>query len=178
METGSGVSTLIAGYSLQKNGHGRMISLEHDKYYLNETAKSVEHHQLGNCVQVVYAPLTDLNLQGQKYSWYDRSVLNTIKPASIGILLVDGPPGNTQRLARYPALPVLVKYLKDDALVIVDDADRDDEREMIHRWRQEFRCLKVNYIPSEKGVAVMTFDHKLEGDLPKCHPQPDLGATQ
>jgi predicted O-methyltransferase YrrM len=173
VEMGSGISTLVAGYSLQKNGCGRLISLEHDAFYAQQTSKLVERHHLRSYVEVLHAPLTSIDIQGGRYSWYDRSILRMIEPRSIGVLLVDGPPGPLQKLARYPVLPVLYEYLRDDALIMVDDADRQDEREMIDRWRQEFRCLKIDYLTSVKGIAEITFDRRPASINRKFRPRSD-----
>lgn len=38
VDTGSGVSTLVAAYALQKLGRGKVVALEHDRAYANELA--------------------------------------------------------------------------------------------------------------------------------------------
>ena len=39
--------------------------------------------------------------------------------------------------SRYPALPALADRLAADALVFLDDADREPEREIVARWAEE-----------------------------------------
>src|ERR1700722_8392388 len=43
-ETGSGVSTLIAGYCLEKIGHGTIFSLEHNPRYAQQATRLVQLH--------------------------------------------------------------------------------------------------------------------------------------
>jgi len=60
-----------------------------------------------------------------------------------------------ERTSRYPALPVLAPRLAGDAVVLVDDYVRDDEREMVARWRDEHPDFSVEEAPHEKGLAVL-----------------------
>jgi hypothetical protein len=58
----------------------------------------------------------------------------------IDLLLVDGPPGSLGEMARYPALHVLESQLASNAVVILDDADRPDER---HRSTMDHRSSRA-----------------------------------
>ena len=73
----------------------------------------------------------------------------------IDLLVVDGPPGTIGRLARYPALRQLRDRMNAAFTVLVDDADRDDEREMIRRWRAEDTMLDEVRLTAEKGLVVL-----------------------
>jgi len=156
LELGSGVSTLIAGYALQRNKHGKVISIEHHEEWGNGTANSIRQHGLNDCVELVRVPLVDVTIQDQHHQWYDTSFLKNIAPRSINLFLVDGPPGTLQKLARYPALPIVHDYLADDAVVIVDDGDREDEKEMVGRWLREFPGFQATYWGSAKGTWILT----------------------
>lgn len=86
--------------------------------------------------------------------WYDlREVAEAWK---IDLLIVDGPPRATQPLARYPALPLLYERLSADARVVVDDAWREDEQEMVRRWLKQYPEFSVEYRESGKGIAVLS----------------------
>jgi hypothetical protein len=71
------------------------------------------------------------------------------------MLIIDGPPGNIQHLARYPALPLLFHLLSDDVVVLLDDAFRADEREIVKRWLKEFGGFSLEEIDAEKGAAIL-----------------------
>ena len=68
------------------------------------------------------------------------------------MLIIDGPPENTQKWARYPAIPLLYDYMAKGCIVILDDANRKDEKEIIEMWKTEYKDLKGKYINSEKGA--------------------------
>src|SRR5205823_13858007 len=105
LEVGSGVSTLVTAYCLQEIGEGAVVSLDHDKQFAAISAANVAKHQLQDIATVIYAPLKEVVIQDKSWLWYDTEYLRNLGP--IDILIIDGPLGGTQRLARYPALPIL-----------------------------------------------------------------------
>lgn len=73
------------------------------------------------------------------------------------LVLVDGPPGDTGPLARFPALPHLLKQFSDHKIhLVLDDYDRAEEKAIAKKWDQllEERSIafKSESIPSEKGL--------------------------
>ena len=86
--------------------------------------------------------------------WYSRESVAHL-PGGISLLLIDGPPGYGEGMAhsRYPALPALADRLAQDALVFLDDADREPEREIIARWAEEVPGWSFG-IDSASGLAV------------------------
>lgn len=154
VELGSGVSTLIAAYALKKNGAGRILSLEHDREWCRKSAELVRQHGLESTATIVHAPLTPVTIVGEHWMWYDTSVIDDRTP--IDMLVIDGPPANIQRLARYPAVPLLRDRLSARAVIMLDDADRPDEREIVSRWNREFGPYQIERPATEKGLAMLT----------------------
>ncbi|MBC8099940.1 MAG: class I SAM-dependent methyltransferase, partial [Armatimonadetes bacterium] len=58
-------------------------------------------------------------------------------------------------MARYPALPILFECLRVGALIVVDDADREDEQRMVARWLREYPLRVVDRPETEKGTVVL-----------------------
>lgn len=158
VETGSGVSTLIAGYCMKEIGEGGLLSLEHLEEVSITSRNNLEKHLLSDFADVIFAPLKEVMIKDKKWVWYDSRFLSAIKSAdmcAIDMLIVDGPPAHVQPLARYPALPLMFEYLADDAVVILDDSDRDDERKIIEMWLDEYKCFRVERIDIEKGATLL-----------------------
>lgn len=153
VEIGSGVSTVIASYALKEQGHGRVISFEHEAAFARVTAEDVAAHGLTAWAEVRHAPLRNLTHKNEDWRWYDLTAFEDLN--GIDLLTVDGPPEGTGWLARYPALALLHDRLNPGALVLVDDYLRDDEHEMVERWLNEFDCELVLAEANEKGVAVL-----------------------
>lgn len=153
VELGCGTSTLISGYCLEKLGRGRVVSLDHERRFADICRENLKVHGLEGFAAVREAPLCDLELGGKSWRYYDVSPLQGIPP--IDILVVDGPPGESGRLARYPALPLLYERLSERAVILVDDADRADERSMVEKWLAEHPDLECTFLETEEGAAIL-----------------------
>ena len=135
LELGSGSSSLIVGHALKAIGQGKSIALEHDERYSRISQENVRNHQLQDVVEIVHAPLINLKLNKGTWKWYDVSHIPHIE--NIDLLIVDGPPGHIQNLSRYPALPMLIDKLSDEAVIFLDDAGRPDEKKIVAIWLKE-----------------------------------------
>lgn len=158
LELGSGVSTLILGQILKKNGQGNLLSIDHDPVWANQTRKYVEFLELQDFVSVVEAPLKSITLSNQSYDWYDIPGSSLDRLGPIDLLLVDGPPqakGNPLA-ARYPAFPLLRERLSKKAMVFVDDASRTAESNMIGRWKIEDPGWRDHWFDTVDGVCLLT----------------------
>jgi len=140
VELGSGASTVWVALALRRIGAGRIISYDHLAQYADRTRDALRSAGLEDWAEVRDAPLVDVTIGDATYPWY--SIGDPIKDAPIDMLMVDGPPASTGPLARYPAVPQFFGALGEDGIVIVDDATRADEEEMLERWSREFPSLK------------------------------------
>jgi predicted O-methyltransferase YrrM len=154
MEAGSGVSTVIIAQCLKQLGGGRIISLEHDKSYSELSSRLVKQHGLEEIVTIVHAPLIETAVEGETWLWYDTKSLNLLNSA-VDLLVVDGPPGALQPLSRYPALPLLSHTFNKQAVIVLDDAARRDEKEIVRRWQQKFDGWVAEEVNCEKGAVVL-----------------------
>jgi predicted O-methyltransferase YrrM len=120
VELGSGVSTLIAGYQVKRNGHGRVIALDHEECWAEETRRLLEDHGLSEFAEVRIAPLEPVTIGDQTIPWYDLAALEEV--SRIDVLLVDGPPDHYGLgVARRPGLEMLRERLSEDAAILLDD---------------------------------------------------------
>jgi len=154
VECSSGVSTVVLARCLQLNGGGRLLSLEHDGHYAQQTRQQLQRHGLTDWATVIDAPLTQHALGGELWPWYTLEDL----PAGpdIDLLVIDGPPQAIRPLARYPAAPLLFGRLQVGAAVFLDDAARPGEQAILARWQTEFPSLRQSSRRCEKGCAVLT----------------------
>ncbi len=152
-EVGSGMSTLTLAFCLRRMGRGRITSLESDARFATASRQMLADHNLSDVATVVDAPLTAVQIGNQQWVWYDTECIPETPP--IDLLFVDGPHGLTQPLARYPALPVLSPRLGPNALIVLDDGVRADEKRIAERWNREFG-LTSEYLDLEKGAFTFT----------------------
>ncbi len=153
VECGSGLSTLLCAYALRKIGRGRIVSLDHDRQFAEQTRVLLAAHDLTEWAEVVYAPLVPAEIGGAIWQWYDIASLKDVD--GIDVLIVDGPPGNVQAQSRYPAVPLLRDRLALDAIIVLDDADRKDERAIVQRWLQDVAGFQVvGETASRRGIVL------------------------
>jgi predicted O-methyltransferase YrrM len=152
LDLGSGVSTLIAGYMMEKSG-GKVVGIDHDAMYADATRKNISAHSLEVIATVVHAPLTKTSVGAEQKMWYDTNKLEFEE--KIDMLIVDGPPERTEKMARYPAVPVLYRQLSKNAVILVDDARGNDLQEAVKQWQESYPDLKVSTAKAEKGMVIL-----------------------
>jgi hypothetical protein len=159
VETGSGASTLVIADALRQNGVGKLISLEHLQEYADKTYETLADEELTQWVELRVGALKPwkgehLNPKdAEKPSrWYP---LNLEGIHQIDLLVVDGPPGNTCLYARYPALPAFFERLAPTAEVWMDDANRQEEKEISEEWAKRYGFV-LEFVPLEKGMSRLT----------------------
>ena len=149
VECGSGVSTLFLARLLRERGTGRLVSVEHDPGWADWVRRTVAAEGLEGQTTVLHAAL---GADG----WYATEALATaLGDEEVGLLLVDGPPacGTGQGLAREPALPWFLPRLAAGAAVVLDDAGRPGEREVLARW-EAAGTLRFEVLPRRGGIAI------------------------
>jgi hypothetical protein len=113
---------------------------------------------LSEFATVIDAPLVDTVIPHWSGLWYD---IRSLAGKQIDLLTVDGPPEATGSLARYPAVPALMEMLADDAVVLVDDADRVDEQAATRLWTHRFPQLRGFAVENcEKGCSAFIVTKK------------------
>lgn len=152
MECSSGTSTVVLARCLQLNGSGHVYSLENSPEFAVKTRALLAQHGLSDWATVLDAPLVS---KATPTPWYDESAIPTELPA-IDMLVVDGPPASTAPLARYPALPRLHSRMSANCILMLDDADRVDEIEIVKRWQSEFSDFERSHLGCEKGLVLMS----------------------
>lgn len=151
VECGSGTSTIFVGATLRDRPGARVVALEHLEEFAEKTQGMVDAHGLQEVVEVRFSPLVEVAVQGQIYQWYDLSAAADL--VDVDILLVDGPPRATGHNARFPAVPMFVDRLADNAVVVLDDVVREEEAKVARRWEKHTPGLqRVRSSSSDQAV--------------------------
>lgn len=153
IECSSGLSTLVLARCCERNGGGRVYSLENGPEFAQRTRRALQAYGLGRYAEVIDAPLGEVRLGREPYQWYDLSQMPRV---GAQLLVVDGPPGFLQPFSRYPALPLLRSRLERGATVLLDDAARDDEQLLLRRWLAENPGAAFRYDATARGCARLT----------------------
>jgi predicted O-methyltransferase YrrM len=157
IEFGSGFSTIVLATLMSEYG-GRLLSFDHSVKFTRAPELLREHH-LSEVARVAHQRIT--------FQHYGMKVLPTYSirwvdfDESIGceLALIDGPPADIGREAvLYELFPRLVS----GGWVIVDDVNRDEDRQWIESWKHVFGDgLQVEILPEiGRGVAVLRKMHE------------------
>ena len=152
LECGSGLSTLIVASLIRRGGQSVFVSLEHDYVCYKKTKRLLTMHGLTEYANVCFAPLKAFDIDHETWKWYDYECFIT---NPIDLLVVDGPPQRIQPMARYPVLPLLRQQFSDDAVLILDDGNRPDEKRCVERWELEFG-VKSQLLPHKRGTLLVS----------------------
>lgn len=140
LEFGSGVST---EFWSEKVPSAKIISFDNSRRYTKITRSRLNQNATDATVR--FAPLRRMKIFnthyiGCKFLPYLRKHAPT-KP--FDIVLIDGPPGYLY--AREATLLQAYPYLDENTLIIVDDAERDVERNTIKRWAEMFEMSELKF---------------------------------
>lgn len=152
VELGSGSSTALLTRMLDDHGGGRVVSIEHDRDYVAESRSILIATGIPDRADIVLCPLTEIDVEGSPCKWYDIAQLEL--PGPIDLLLIDGPPQDTGPLARLPAQR-LFDRVRDGGLIVLDDADRPDERATVEIWCARPDVELLRRPDTEKGTAIL-----------------------
>lgn len=128
LECGSGLSTLLVGVVAQRLGN-TVWSLEHDDRMSRRVEEQLARFGITS-VRVCCSPLHDYG----EFSWY-RPPMSAL-PGGFAIVICDGPPGSTPG-GRVGLLPLMRSRLAPGCIVLLDDAEREREREIAAAWAAE-----------------------------------------
>ncbi len=136
VECGSGKSTVVLAEVADTYG-GTVVALEHDEKWLAETAAL-----LYDAGVVPHLRLAPLDYGKAPPYWYAKRAWGDLD--GIGMLVVDGPPNFGKLNARRPAVPLLRDRLLPGCLVILDDVQRQSERDAMAEWGIEMTVVEHN----------------------------------
>ena len=146
LDLGSGMSTLVLAKSAPQ---ATVISIDNSAEYALKTRQMLLSHGITN-VDVRVAPLTP---HPSGVDWYDLTQFADL--SEIDLLFIDGPPGSKNDRARHPAIAECLSKLSPRAIVVIDDAGRDGEKDMAQEFAKAMPNHTLEFLTHEKGTAVL-----------------------
>lgn len=144
LECGSGLTTLVLAAIAHRTGSS-VWTLEDDPDWFRAVESGL--HRLRLTADVQLTPLRDYG----EFDWYgtDPSLLPTFS-----LVICDGPAGST-RGGRLGLLPVLGERLARGCTILLDDAGRASEQDVLRRWASQ-APLSYEIRGEERPYAVVT----------------------
>lgn len=159
VELGSGVSSVVLGAAMKKFSQGKVDSFDHEQSFTFKSKRLLEINELSDIVNITYSPLTVQNFQDTEWQWYDESRIKEIENG-IDLLVVDGPPRFLQDRSRFLALPILFDKLSTNSTIVLDDANRENEKQVVEDWLVFLKTNQVKHSITmfehfDKGLALI-----------------------
>ena len=148
LEIGSGLTTLILGSVVGRRGFP-VWTLEHHAEFFRNTEARLKRYNLNN-VHLTLAPLRDYG----DFYWYDPPLEEL--PRDFSLVVADGPPGDVKG-GRFGLLPVLRSHFASGAVVLLDDAERPQEKAVLQKWASEYGLTHQSYARDGKAWAICSF---------------------
>lgn len=147
VELGSGATSLVIAKALASNGGGSLHSYDQHEPFVEQMRGWLAEHRL--VADFRHAPLT-LRDPAWPGVWYDLDEV----PATIDLLVIDGPPWAVHPYVRGIA-ERLFDRLAIGGMVLLDDAARPGERVVARRWRRQWKCIDFSFEgDGTKGLLV------------------------
>ena len=122
-------------------------ALEHSPEWADRTQRYLTRYRLKSVVLCVF-PIKDYG----EFCWYD--IPPNGLPRRFSLVLCDGPPGGTKG-GRYGLVPLLRERFEPGCVILLDDAEREQERAIAHRWQDQMRC-DLEFVGTVKPFIEMT----------------------
>ena len=141
LEFGCGLSTFCTAVLLNEmwgpDGEWAVFGIEQDESHAAWVRKILGRLGLAHRVEIKVAPLVRQPALGMEVSSYALSqdeISAFLKGRRPSFVVIDGPFGDGP--VRLATLPLVLPYLEKDAIVLLDDALRDNELMIIKAWHQ------------------------------------------
>ena len=128
LECGSGATTILLGILCGRR-NVEVWSLEHTTEWRDRVISALDSNAISQA-HVCESPLIDYG----DFVWYDAPLAQM--PNEFSLVICDGPPGDTKG-GRYGLLPVMGDRLPPGSIILLDDAGRSGELELIRKWEAE-----------------------------------------
>jgi hypothetical protein len=145
LECGSGLSTLLLAVIAERRGYEHW-ALEHEP----EWSARVERQAARQNLRSLRLCTVPLRLHG-RFAWYDPPLARM--PQAFSMVVCDGPPADTAG-GRYGLVPLMRDRLAPGCVILLDDAEREHEREVARRWAVELGTTH-EFVPGEKPYIRM-----------------------
>jgi predicted O-methyltransferase YrrM len=140
LEFGCGLSTFCTAALLSeiwgRDGDWRIFGIEQDERHAAWVRSILARLDLDDHVSIKVAPLarqSSLGVEIQSYGLTEAEMGEFLGDHRPSFVVIDGPFGDGP--VRMPTLPLALPFLAENAVVLLDDALRDNELMIIKAWR-------------------------------------------
>lgn len=155
LEFGSGLSTrTLARACGDLQSRCYISSVDHDPEFSRVIVKELDKQEIPNCrVKLQISPLVARDCGGRFLPFYHLNPERFASKRPVDLVLIDGPPGVLG--GREGMLYQAMEFSHPGTILLLDDAERKEEKEILKRWQDNFKdAIEVHTLPGFiKGMA-------------------------
>jgi len=168
LELGSGTSTqVLARACSQLHVRCCISSVEHDPDFHQSTIRELADQRKAGCpIALQFAPLVLREYGGKLLPVYRLHPRRFASPGPVDLVLIDGPPAALG--GREGTLYQILDFVRSGSIVLLDDANRSDERAVLSRWQDNLGdAIEAKVLPefSHGMAAIIIREHIPTSDL-------------
>ena len=164
IEFGSGAATIYMAQFLKlENQNAHIYSVESDEKWKLLLEKQLISYDLQDFVTIILAPVVkaekEILFENQEL-WYNVEAINAVIKSvrEFDLIIVDGPYGGSTPFARFSAFPFLESRSTENTVWLLDDTERQEEKQIIKEWHKRNGGHKLDY----KRYCMMTGNTKYD----------------
>jgi hypothetical protein len=138
LEIGSGLSTLVASYAVQKNGFGQVVSWDVVEPRASRVRELLDSHDQKSHVKVVSLSPFDKQDASDEILWDDGHA-----PEKIDFLIVDATSDSSKNPEHMKAVETVKPMLAIGCTIFIHDSFEARDREAVAEWMSEIRELSL-----------------------------------
>lgn len=142
LELGLGQTTkLTSQYVQNKNQNANVQIIEHDKEWIEYFSSQIEK---SSNVQLIKKDLCEIEINGTFNEKYEN-LLDTTKDKKYDLIIIDGPISKDFKYPRSNIVELIPQNLAEDFIIILDDTNRDGEKNTARLIRKAFKDAGIKY---------------------------------
>lgn len=157
LEFGSGLSTRVLAWACGSiKSPCSITSVDHDPEFSQAAASELSKQKVKCSVTYNFAPLIARECAGKTMPMYKLDEIRLASSQPADLIVIDGPPNCLG--GREGTLYQAMTFSRPGTLVLLDDANRSDEKQAVTMWQDTFdEAIEVNFLPGfTRGLAAIT----------------------
>jgi predicted O-methyltransferase YrrM len=154
LEFGSGYSSSLVAYELDKLNHGFLHSIDNSKYWSSKASQFVQQNQLSSRVFFHVFKLTLRIYQKHAYVFYNIDPHFYALQPSLDLVIIDGPHHD---VSREGAIYEVFDKVKVGGYLFLDDCKAEHMKRSTARWNERFpKSIRIEkFLEIGNGIAII-----------------------
>jgi len=160
----AGWSSLVLATALSMKSGGRLTSVDQNSKLCSKLWHKVQKLKNVDSLLIESKPRLTFGKSGMYYS-YKSASSGIADRGPFDFVFIDAPPWY---YGRFGALPLSIRFLSPNALIVLDDAGRTEEQMILTNWLRTFKYLSLVFFNPQfggRGLALLSYGGNPKGKM-------------